>query len=145
MNELQLCPCGLSGTGNANISPLLPNIFSLCRVTSQSHVLPSLNSFNFAAHYSQLSTKKPCISQPLPPGLAQKTCDCSQSWLTEMTRQEFARQQASLRATIPVTCKTSHILWMMELFNITGSSVHGKVAPKTLILEAVLLNTDLHA
>ena len=62
-----------------------------------------------------------------------------------MVRQGFTQQQASLGATIPVTCKIGHILWMMELFNITGSSVHGRAAQKTLIQEAILFNADLNA
>jgi len=66
-------PCGLSGTGNANISPLLPNVSWLCRVTSQPDALPSQNSFDLAAHNSQFSAQEPRISQPLPPELAQKT------------------------------------------------------------------------
>lgn len=62
-----------------------------------------------------------------------------------MVWQGFTWQQASLRATIPVTCKIGHILWMMELFNITGSSMHGRAAQETLTLEIILFNAKLNA
>jgi len=62
-----------------------------------------------------------------------------------MAWQRFAQQQASLRATAPATCKIGHILWMMELFNITGSSEHGRAAQKTSIQEAILSVAGLNA
>lgn len=62
-----------------------------------------------------------------------------------MVWEGFTRQHASLRATIPVTCKIAHILWMMELFNNPGASVHGGAAQNTLIQEAILFNANLNA
>lgn len=100
---------------------VLPSVFWICKNTSQSDVLPTQNSFKSAAR-SSVACKELCVSQ----GWIRKPV-IAHNHINREDRMSGSHS-ASLRATIPVTCETSQILWMMEWFNITGSSVCGRAA-----------------
>lgn len=74
------------------------------------------------AAQSSAACKEPCVSQ----GWIRKPV-IAHNHINREDRMSGSHS-ASLRAAIPVTCETSQILWMMEWFNITGSSVCGRAA-----------------